>query len=108
MKYNIEQARKENKNTIFTFGGAYSNHITATAAAGKLLGFKTIGLIRGEEHLPLNKSLQFAKDCGMILHYVNRNAYKSKEIDYAILHTHYAIQPEDIYILPEGGEMNWE
>src|SRR4051812_14910710 len=53
LKYNILQAQKENKNTLVTFGGAYSNHITATAATGKLLGFKTIGLIRGEEHLPL-------------------------------------------------------
>src|SRR3954469_14358731 len=64
LKYNLEQARKENKNTIVTFGGAYSNHITATAAAGKHLGFKTLGIIRGEEYLPLNKSLQFAKACG--------------------------------------------
>ncbi len=59
LKYNIEQAKREHKDTLLTFGGAFSNHITATAAAGKYLGFKTIGIIRGEEYQPLNKSLPF-------------------------------------------------
>jgi len=57
LKYNLEAARKQKKDTLLTFGGAYSNHIAATAAAGKEFGFKTIGIIRGEELAsPLRRS----------------------------------------------------
>lgn len=49
LKYNIAQATADGCKTLLTFGGAFSNHIAATAAAGKLCGFKTIGIIRGEE-----------------------------------------------------------
>lgn len=99
LKYNLEAANRENKDTILTFGGAYSNHITATAAAGKYLGLKTIGIIRREEYQPLNKSLQFAKDCGMQLHYVNRTDYKSFNIQHSSLN----IDENKVFILPEGG-----
>jgi 1-aminocyclopropane-1-carboxylate deaminase len=54
LKYNLETARKQGQQVLLTFGGAYSNHIRATAAAGFYFGFATIGVIRGEEHLPLN------------------------------------------------------
>src|ERR1700685_4207783 len=57
LKYNLEAASEQGHGTLLTFGGAYSSHITATAAAGRYLGFSTIGVIRGEEHLPLNSSL---------------------------------------------------
>lgn len=99
LKYNIEQARLENKTTLLTFGGAFSNHITATAATGRLLGFKTIGIIRGEEYQPLNKSLQFSADSGMQLYYVNRASYKDKQ------HIPSAVFPslDSMYIIPEGG-----
>ncbi|MBK9327977.1 MAG: 1-aminocyclopropane-1-carboxylate deaminase/D-cysteine desulfhydrase [Sphingobacteriales bacterium] len=99
LKYNTEQARLENKATLLTFGGAYSNHITATAAAGRLLGFKTIGIIRGEEYQPLNKSLQFAVDSGMQLYYINRAAYKDKQ------HIPFTLFPDldSMYVIPEGG-----
>ena len=49
LKYNLLQAKKENQHTLLTFGGAYSNHIAATAFAGKEHGFQTVGVIRGEE-----------------------------------------------------------
>ena len=49
LKYNLIQAKKEGKTTLLTFGGAFSNHIAAVAAAGKEFGFQTIGIIRGEE-----------------------------------------------------------
>ncbi len=49
LKYNLLQAKAENKDTVLTFGGAFSNHILAVAAAGKEQKFKTIGIIRGEE-----------------------------------------------------------
>jgi 1-aminocyclopropane-1-carboxylate deaminase/D-cysteine desulfhydrase-like pyridoxal-dependent ACC family enzyme len=61
---------------LLTFGGAWSNHIYATAAAGKHFGFKTIGIIRGEQHSPLNATLSFAKTCGMQLHYITRAEYR--------------------------------
>lgn len=105
LKYNLLEAQRQNKNTVLTFGGAYSNHITATAAAGKYLGFKTIGIIRGEEHQPLNASLQFAQNCGMQLEYVNRTTFaqiRNSTIKFptSLLRTQ---NTEDIYIIPEGG-----
>jgi 1-aminocyclopropane-1-carboxylate deaminase len=58
LKYNLVAAAEQGHSTLFTFGGAYSNHIRATAAAGQLLGLATIGMIRGEEHLPLRPRLR--------------------------------------------------
>lgn len=101
LKYNIKQAAYENKKTILTFGGAFSNHITATAKACAVFGFKSIGIIRGEEYFPLNKSLQFAKDCGMQLFYLDRENYKSKNIASFLSQSLFA--ENDIYFLPEGG-----
>lgn len=101
LKYNLTQAKYENKNTILTFGGAYSNHITATAKACELLGFNSIGIIRGEAYFPLNKSLQFAADCGMQLLYLDREHYKNKNISPLLeqIETNEAA----IFIVPEGG-----
>ena len=59
---------------LLTFGGAYSNHIRATAAAGCHYGLATIGIIRGEEHRPLNPVLAAAADYGMRLVYLDRAA----------------------------------
>ncbi len=78
LKYNLFMARRQRYDTLLTFGGAYSNHIHAFAAAGRICGFNTIGVIRGEETLPLNPTLQFAVDCGMHLHYVDRKRYRDK------------------------------
>jgi len=99
--YNILEAKELNKDTLLTFGGAYSNHIYATAAAGKEFNFKTIGIIRGEEHLPLNPTLRFAKDCGMEIHYVDRSKYRNKTNTNFIkeLKNKYG----NLYLLPEGG-----
>lgn len=102
LKYNIAQAKLEHKSTILTFGGAYSNHITATAKACQLLGFNSIGVIRGEAHHPLNKSLQFAKDCGMDLKYLDRENYRNKDYyDFRTIISDF--NDTDFYILPEGG-----
>lgn len=78
LKYNIEQAQIEGHDTLLTFGGAYSNHIAATAFAGKKIGFKTIGIIRGEEHLTLNHTLGDAEENSMILKYIDRDSYRRK------------------------------
>ncbi|HEY0693163.1 MAG TPA: 1-aminocyclopropane-1-carboxylate deaminase/D-cysteine desulfhydrase, partial [Kribbella sp.] len=67
LKYNLAAAKDGGHEALLTFGGAYSNHIRATAAAGYYGGFRTIGVIRGEEHLPLNPSLAYASSRGMEL-----------------------------------------
>ena len=101
LKYNLETARKQGHQTLLTFGGAYSNHIRATAAAGFYFGFATVGVIRGEEHLPLNPSLDYAVRHGMRLEYMDRAAYREKmSADViAMLHRRFG----EFYLLPEGG-----
>lgn len=101
LKYNIQEARKKHINTLLTFGGAFSNHIAATAAAGKEYNFKTVGIIRGEEYKTLNPTLQFAKDCGMEIRYVPRTLFKNKN---ELLKQVHAVYPEkETYVIPEGG-----
>lgn len=101
LKYNLQEARRLQHATLLTFGGAYSNHIAATAAAGKEYGFQTIGIIRGEEHLPLNPTLAFATYCGMQLHYISREKYRQKD-EPAFLEE-LREQYNQPYMLPEGG-----
>ena len=101
LKYNLLEAEKQGFNTLLTFGGAYSNHIAATAFAAQEKGFKSIGIIRGEEHLPLNPTLCFAMENGMKLHYVSRNYYKEKtSTDFL---EELKVQFGDFYLIPEGG-----
>jgi 1-aminocyclopropane-1-carboxylate deaminase len=101
LKYNLVSARKRGHQALLTFGGAYSNHIRATAAAGHLFGFTTIGVIRGEEHLPLNPSLDYAVRHGMQLTYLDRETYREKMSQevVAMLHRQFG----EFYLLPEGG-----
>ncbi|MBV2353203.1 pyridoxal-phosphate dependent enzyme [Streptomyces sp. J2-1] len=90
---------------LVTFGGAYSSHLRATAAAGRLLGFGTVGVVRGDElaRRPLNPSLARCAADGMRLHFADRAAYRRKhepEILAALLR---AADAEDAYVVPEGG-----
>lgn len=101
LKFNLLKAREDNHETLLTFGGAYSNHIYAVAAAGKRFGFKTIGIIRGEEHLPLNPTLKFAKSCGMKIVYMNRGTYRNKT-SYQVI-TQLKEKFGRFYLIPEGG-----
>lgn len=108
IKYNLKEALSLNKETLLTFGGAFSNHITATAAAGKIAGIKTIGVIRGEElgtdlskTLEENSSLKFAHSCGMQLHFVSRQEYREKTT--ATFQQKLRDEFGDFYLLPEGG-----
>ncbi|MDF2437107.1 MAG: 1-aminocyclopropane-carboxylate deaminase [Bacteroidota bacterium] len=107
LKYNLEEARKRKKEAIVTFGGAFSNHIAATAVAGKVYGFKTIGIIRGDETGDLNPTLKFAMEQGMELHFVSREIYKLKEnfdfIDKAQFSKSTILQINNSFIIPEGG-----
>ncbi|MBK1788231.1 1-aminocyclopropane-1-carboxylate deaminase/D-cysteine desulfhydrase [Prauserella cavernicola] len=78
LKYNLAAAKEQGHSRLLTFGGAYSNHVRAMAAAGYYFGFETVGVIRGEEHLPLNESLVYAVDRGMTLTYLDRTTYRRK------------------------------
>ncbi|WP_434596338.1 1-aminocyclopropane-1-carboxylate deaminase/D-cysteine desulfhydrase [Streptomyces sp. A5-4] len=95
--------------TVLTFGGAHSNHLRATAAAGRLLGFPTIGVVRGEELAtrPLNPSLARCAADGMRLHFVDRGTYRAKsdgQVLDAILRAVGAAGDRDgVYVVPEGG-----
>ena len=101
LKYNLLAAREQGFGTLLSFGGAYSNHIHALAGAGAEYGFNTIGVIRGEEHSPLNPTLQFAVDHGMQLHYMNRLDYRRK--DSAEIIDRLRAEFGDFYLIPEGG-----
>ena len=101
LKYNLIRAREQDIDTLLTFGGAWSNHIHATAAAGKHFGFHTIGIIRGEEHDPINPTLSFASSQGMQLHYIDRQQYQQKNEPRFIEELKRRFG--NIYILPEGG-----
>lgn len=101
LKYNLLKARQEGHDTLLTFGGAYSNHIFATAAAGKEYGFKTIGIIRGEKTEPLNPTLKFASEQGMQLVYVSREDYRKK--DSPAFRDWLVSQFGRCFIIPEGG-----
>lgn len=101
LKYNLIEAKRLGKDTLLTFGGAYSNHIHATAGAGKIFGFKTIGIIRGEEHLPLNPTLEFVLSQGMKIHYVDRTEYRKKHTNEFAEQLYHKFG--DVYMLPEGG-----
>ncbi|MFI0417246.1 1-aminocyclopropane-1-carboxylate deaminase/D-cysteine desulfhydrase [Spongiactinospora sp. 9N601] len=86
---------------LLTFGGAYSGHLRAVAAAGRRLGVPTIGVVRGEERLPLNPSLALAATCGMRLRYLDRTTYRAKHTPEVIA----ALRAElgDFHLIPEGG-----
>jgi 1-aminocyclopropane-1-carboxylate deaminase len=97
LKYNLLEARAQGKNKLLSFGGAYSNHIHALAAAGKLWGFHTLGIIRGHElSADSGQTLKFASEQGMELKFVDRAAYRNKEE----LIWRYN---DSWYVLPEGG-----
>jgi 1-aminocyclopropane-1-carboxylate deaminase len=101
LKFNLSAAADLGHDTLLTFGGAYSNHIRATAAAGHYFGLSTVGVIRGEEHLPLNPSLAYAVSRGMRLVYLDRAAYRRKNDSEIVA----ALRQQfgDFYLLPEGG-----
>ena len=104
LKYNLLFAKENNYKKIITFGGAYSNHIAATAYAGMKHGFKTIGVIRGEELISKiedNPTLKFAQECGMIFEFVTREQFRLKETE-SFLQEITQKFPNS-YVIPEGG-----
>lgn len=91
--------------SVVTFGGAYSNHLRATAAAGRLLGLATVGVVRGQELAgrPLNPSLARCAADGMRLHFVDRSAYRRKAEPDTLARVLRAADAEHAYVVPEGG-----
>lgn len=103
LKYNLIEAQKRGCARILTFGGAFSNHIAATAYAAHRFNFQSIGIIRGEELAarPLNPTLSTAQALGMQLEFISRAQYRQKDQPEFIqaLMQHYP----NTYIVPEGG-----
>ena len=104
LKKNLSEAQAQGLNTLLTFGGAYSNHIAASAAAGYEYGFKTIGIIRGEEltdKIADNSTLRQAQEHGMQLHFISRSDYRRKgDVDFI---EQLKSKFGEFYLIPEGG-----
>jgi 1-aminocyclopropane-1-carboxylate deaminase len=98
--YNLRRAREQGHQQLLSYGGAYSNHIYALAAAGRQYGFSTIGLIRGERPSRLSPTLQDAENWGMRLHFMSRSNYKvgAAELNEDLVKTY-----GSFYSIPEGG-----
>jgi 1-aminocyclopropane-1-carboxylate deaminase len=104
LKYNLVKARQLNQRTLLTFGGAYSNHIAAVAAAAHEFDFNSIGIIRGEEladKIDQNPTLHKAQQHGMQLHFVSRADYRRKTESEFIQQL--IEQYGEFYLIPEGG-----
>src|SRR5690606_5234680 len=104
LKYNLLEAKKQGHNTLLTFGGAFSNHISAVSYAAKEFGFQSIGVIRGEElhdKISDNPTLQFAQTNGMQFEFVSRETYRQKDSKNYIEKLRQ--QFGDFYLVPEGG-----
>lgn len=100
LKHHLDAAVRDNKRGIVTFGGAYSNHLVATAVACKEKGLLSTGIVRGEETFPLNATVTQMMEAGMNLIYASREKYKNKDalID-EFLRSH-----NDYHYVPEGGQ----
>lgn len=102
LKYNLLTAQSTGVDTLLSFGGAYSNHLYALAAAGQAFGFKTIGVVRGDEDAIRNTpTLTFCRTAGMHLHFVSRATFREKESPTLIADLEQQFGP--FYLIPEGG-----
>lgn len=101
LHYFLSNALREKTKTLITFGGAFSNHLVATAYAGKKYGLNTIGIVRGEKGKEESTTLKQCELYGMVLQYISRNEYEKKStVDYLnSLREQYA----NGVIIPEGG-----
>lgn len=103
LKYNFLAAQNHGFNKVITFGGAYSNHIAATAFAAHQFGFESIGIIRGEElqHRALNPTLATAQHFDMQFKFISRERYREKASPEFLQQL--TLDYPDHYIIPEGG-----
>ncbi|MCF8246794.1 MAG: pyridoxal-phosphate dependent enzyme [Saprospiraceae bacterium] len=101
LKHNLIAARRLGFSKLITFGGAFSNHIAAAAAAGMEFGYSTIGVVSGEESGVVNPTLSFAQGCGMELLFTSRANLRNKtETELLEL---LKIDATGAFILPQGG-----
>lgn len=101
LHYFLQEALQSSHKTILSFGGAYSNHLAATAYACSVLGLKSIGIVRGEEPAMLSHTLQQCIHDGMHLKFISRNQYAGKE-DTALVHS-LLDEFGECTVVPEGG-----
>ena len=101
LKYNLLAASVQGIDRLVTFGGAYSNHLHATAAAGKMFGFETVCFVRGQDYSHrLTPTLLFAKECGMSFRFLTRADYRRRNEPDFLAHL---LDQEPGYFVPEGG-----
>jgi 1-aminocyclopropane-1-carboxylate deaminase/D-cysteine desulfhydrase-like pyridoxal-dependent ACC family enzyme len=101
LKYYLQDFRESNKTSMLTFGGAFSNHLSATAAMGRLAHIPTKALVRGEE-VTSNVTLDFCREQGMEVESISRKQYDTKD-EPEFLQLMEENLPE-VYIIPEGGK----
>jgi len=100
LKYNLESARQEGFDALLSCGGPHSNHLHALAAAGQVFGFKTRGLVRGYENLPLTPTLEDCLRMGMALTFVDKKTYRQR---YDSQWCEQQAEKYQSYWIPEGG-----
>lgn len=104
LKYNLQEAMQLGYKRLLTFGGAFSNHISATAAAARINEIGVLGIIRGEElagNWANNPTLRWANDQGMCFKFVSRDTYRRRNNPDFIN----SLKKEfgEMYVIPEGG-----
>ena len=103
LHYHLQNIQEQHKQVLITFGGAFSNHLHATAYVGRQLGIRTVGIVRAEPH-ELNNLTPTLADCqnwGMTLEPVSRSEYKLKQ-NSKVVQTIIEKQ-SNVYCIPEGG-----
>ena len=101
LKYNLDEALKQKHQQVLTFGGAYSNHIYATATAAKIVNLNSIGIIRGELLDSQNPTLGHAKAVGMVIKGISRESYQDKTNPKFLEQLRQELG--EFYLIPEGG-----
>src|SRR5687767_1578028 len=107
LKYNLDAFNKSGKTLLLTFGGAFSNHLVATAAAGNELNIATAAIVRGNElNEKSNPALQYVSGCGMKLIFVSRDEYRKMRMTNSIpeqVFQNLSISSSELFVIPEGG-----
>lgn len=101
LMFNLDEMKRRGAKQLVTFGGAFSNHIYATAATAKELGLHAVGIIRGEEPKDYSPTLLFAKECGMELCFISRADYEERNSEEMKAWVYE--KWESAFLVPEGG-----
>ncbi|GAB5415911.1 MAG: pyridoxal-phosphate dependent enzyme [Crocinitomicaceae bacterium] len=106
LKFNILQCQQYKNEGILTFGGAFSNHLVATASACRKAGLTSVGVVRGDELKPnSNATLAKCGELGMQLYFVSREEYHLRAERY--YHEELLKEFPNLHIVPEGGANYW-